>query len=298
MKSPDGNYFNIGRRLTLTLALLIALILGGNGLVILQFEKARSQTNRLTGVSQQLITVLRLQESLLSFHQSLNELTQAKDAQRLVAETGPLRTALLEQAQQTRSTLAYLPPELRLDTAFLTALDTIEITLPLQLQEVTALAIAGDWEAVRLRLDNELKRMESATSALVKSIDRDLDQELPHVVVNMIDVQRRILLIVPVTAISTVLIAAFFGWAIARRILELRLEAQVSAHANRAGFARYPAAEFSRRINEVRHGGLLNPGSPCGSAEPAEDRLRTGQAGDYRRPGGGGGFAIVSGYLE
>lgn len=28
MKSPDGNYFNIDRRLTLTLALLIALILG------------------------------------------------------------------------------------------------------------------------------------------------------------------------------------------------------------------------------------------------------------------------------
>jgi signal transduction histidine kinase len=228
MKSPDGNYFNIGRRLTLTLALLIALILGGNGLVILQFEKARIQTNRLTGVSQQLIKVLRLQESLLSFHQRLNELAQAKDTQRLIAEAKPLRTALLEQAQQTRNTLAYLPAELRADTAFLTALDTIEITLPLQLQDVIALAMAGDWEAVRLRLDNELKRIEATTSALVKNIDRDLDQELPHVVANMLDVQRRILLIVPVTAVSTVFIAAFFGWAIARRILELRLEAQVS----------------------------------------------------------------------
>jgi signal transduction histidine kinase len=228
MKSPDGNYFNIGRRLTLTLALLIALILGGNGLVILQFEKARIQTNRLTGVSQQLIKVLRLQESLLSFHQRLNELAQAKDTQRLIAEAKPLRTALLEQAQQTRNTLAYLPAELRADTAFLTALDTIEITLPLQLQDVIALAMAGDWEAVRLRLDNELKRIEATTSALVKNIDRDLDEELPHVVANMVDVQRRILLIVPVTAVSTVFIAAFFGWAIARRILELRLEAQVS----------------------------------------------------------------------
>jgi len=33
---------------------------------------------------------------------------------------------------------------------------------------------------------------------------------------------------VPATAISTVLIAAFFGWAIARRIMELRLEERVS----------------------------------------------------------------------
>jgi signal transduction histidine kinase len=228
MKSADASYFSIGRRLTLTLALLIALILGGNGLVILQFERARLQTDRLTGVSQQLIAVLRLQESLLSFHERLNELAQSKDAHRLVSEAEPVRAALQEQTRQTRRTLAYLPPEFRVDPAFLTALDTIEITLPFQLQDIAALATAGDWEAVRLRLDNELKRIEATTSAHVKSIDRDLDEELPRAVANMRDVQRRVLLIVPATAISTVFIAAFFGWAIARRILELRLEERVS----------------------------------------------------------------------
>ena len=72
MKSADGNYFNMGRRLALIMALLVALILGGNGLVIYQFKRAQLQTDRLTGVSQQLIAVLRLQESLLSFHQRLN----------------------------------------------------------------------------------------------------------------------------------------------------------------------------------------------------------------------------------
>jgi signal transduction histidine kinase len=228
MKSPDGNYFYLGRRLTLTLALLVALILGGNGLVILQFERARLQTDRLTGVSQQLIAVLRLQESLLSFHQRLNELTQSKDAHRLVTEAEPLRAALQEETRQTRSTLAYLPPEFRIDPAFLTALDTIEITLPFQLQDIAALATAGDWEAVDLRLDNELKRIEVTASAHVKSINRDLDEELPRAVANMKNVQRRILFIVPATAISTVLVATFFGWAIARRMLELRMEERVN----------------------------------------------------------------------
>ena len=228
MKSPNGSYLNIDRRLTLTLALLIALILGGNGLVILQFERARLQTDRLTGVSQQLIAVLRLQEGLLSFHQRLNELAQARDARRLVAEVTPLRTAVLEQARQTRSTLAYLPPEFLVDPAFLTALDAFGTTLPAQLQDVAALAIAGDWEVVRLRLENESKQMESTTSSLVKSIDRDLDEELPRAVANMRDVQRRILIIVPATAILTVFIAAFFGWAIARRMLELRLEERLN----------------------------------------------------------------------
>ena len=44
----------------------------------------------------------------------------------------------------------------------------------------------------------------------------------------MKSVQRRILVIVPMTAVSTFFIAAFFGWAITRRIAELRLEERVS----------------------------------------------------------------------
>ncbi len=228
MTSPNGNQFNIGRGLAIILALLIALILGGNGLVIYQFQRAQLQTDRLTGVSQQLIAVLRLQESLQSFHQRLNEVAQSRDANRLLAEAEPLREDLQKQTQQTRSTLAYLPPEFRVDPAFLTALDTIEVTLPFQLDDIAALARAGDWEAVRIRLDSELNRIEGTTAAHVQSIDRELDEELPRAVANMKSVQRRISIIVPMTAILTVFFAAFFGWAIARRILELRLEERVS----------------------------------------------------------------------
>jgi hypothetical protein len=129
MTSQNGNYFNIGRGLALILALLVVLILGGNGLVVYQFKQAQLQTDRLTSVSQQLIAVLRLQESLRSFHQRLNELAQSEDAHHLVTEAEPLRADLQRQTQQTRSTLAYLPPEFRVDPAFLTALDTIEVTL-------------------------------------------------------------------------------------------------------------------------------------------------------------------------
>ncbi len=228
MTSSNGNSFNIGRGLALIMALLVGLILGGNGLVIYQFKRAQLQTDRLTGVSQQLIAVLRLQESLRTFHQQLNELAQSKDAHRLITEAEPLRAALQKQTQQTRSTLAYLPPEFRVDPAFVTALDTIEVTLPFQLDDIAALAGAGDWEAVRLRLDDELKRIETTTAAHVQSINRELDEELPRAVANMRSVQGEIFLIVPLTAISTVLVAAFFGWAIARRILELRLEERLS----------------------------------------------------------------------
>jgi signal transduction histidine kinase len=228
MKSPNAYGFNIGRGLALIMALLVALILGGNGLVIYQFKRAQLQTDRLTGVSQQLIAVLRLQETLRTFHQQLLELAASKDAHRLATEAEPLRAELQKQTQQTRSTLAYLPPDFHVDPAFLTALDTIEVTLPFQLDDIAALASTGDWEMVRIRLDSELKRIEGTTSDHVQSIDRELDEELPRAVANMKSVQRRIFLMVPLTALSTVFVAAFFGWAIARRILETRLEERLS----------------------------------------------------------------------
>ena len=228
MKSPYFNNFDIGPRLTLTFALLVALILGGNALLVWQFQRARVETDRLTSVSQQLIAVLRLQENLLSFHQRLDELAQSKDAHRLVTEAEPLRRTLLEQTQRTRGVLNHLPSDTRVDSAFVPILEGIEITLPSQVEAITALATQGDWEAVRLRLNNELKPVEVLTSTFVNSVDQEVSQEMARAVANMKNVQLRIFLIVPATAIATFFIAAFFGWAITRRIVELRLEERVS----------------------------------------------------------------------
>ena len=106
MKPLDADYLNVGTRLTVTFVLLMVLILGGNGLVIWQFNLARTQTDRLAGANQQMIVVLQLQVNLLSFHQRLDDLARSRDFQRLVGEVKPLRRALHEQTQRTRSALA------------------------------------------------------------------------------------------------------------------------------------------------------------------------------------------------
>jgi hypothetical protein len=170
MKSSD--YFNIGPRLTLVFALLIALILAGNALVIWQFHTARIHTDRLIGANQQLIAVLQFQVGLLSFHQRLDDLARSGDAHHLTTEAEPLRRVLDEQAQQTRTALANQPPGTRVDPAFLPTLETIELSLPAQFDAVKDLAKSGDWGTVQRRLDNELKPIETQTSILVGSIQR------------------------------------------------------------------------------------------------------------------------------
>src|SRR5215469_10100330 len=226
MKSSD--YFNIGPRLTLAFALLIALILAGNALVIWEFHMARIQTDRLTGANQQLIAVLQLQVGLLSFHQPLDPLAHSHDAHHLTTKAEPLRRVLGKHVQQTRTAVANLPPGTRVDPAFLPTLETIEVALPAQLETINELAKSGDWGTIQHRLDNELKPIETQTSGLVGSIQQEADGELTQAVLKMESMQRRILFIVPITAMSTFLIAAFFGWAVTRRIVELRLEERVS----------------------------------------------------------------------
>jgi signal transduction histidine kinase len=227
MKVLDVDYFKIGPRLTLTFAVLVALILGGNGLLVWQFHIARAQTAHLALVSEQLIAILRFQDSLLSLRQRLDESAKDKDAGRLRAEADQLRAALLEQTRRTRSALAGMPSKARVDQAFLPTLEAIAIALPSQLDAIIALASSGDWEAVRLRLVNELKPMETQTSALVKNIDAEVSDEMSEAEAVMGRIQSRILILVPLTAISTFFIAAFFGWTITRRIIGLRLEARV-----------------------------------------------------------------------
>src|SRR5262249_28152604 len=107
--------FNIGPRLTLAFALLIALILAGNGLVIWQFHLVRVQTDRLSGANQQLIAVLQLQVALLSFHQRLHDLARSGDAHHLTTEVEALRRVLEEQARKTRTAVASLPPGTQVD---------------------------------------------------------------------------------------------------------------------------------------------------------------------------------------
>jgi signal transduction histidine kinase len=202
--------------------------LGGNGLLIWQFHLARLQAHRLTAVNQQLVAILRLQESIRQFHVTLDDLSQARDARRLGVEAEPLRRALLEYTKRTRVALSNLPSGTHVDEAFLPTLEAIEIALPSQLDAIRALAESGDWDAVRLRLANEMKPMEFQSSALVKSIDQDVSQQLAQAVAYMEGVQQRIFIIVPLTAIFTFLVAAFFGWTTTRRITELRAEERIA----------------------------------------------------------------------
>ncbi len=212
--------FNIGPRLTLCFLFITLALLVGNAISLWQFHLARTQADRLNGVDQELIAVLQAHTSLMSFYERLGVLADSEDTGELVREVEAVRNAILQESQRSRDALSRLPPEVQLDPALLPTLLSIQDSLPAELEAITALAKSNEWNAVRLRLANQVRPLESRSSELVENIDREVGAERAQAVLNIGRAQQRILLILTTTAVLTLLFAAFLGSAITRSITQ------------------------------------------------------------------------------
>ncbi len=210
--------FNIGPRLILGFVFIIVSMLAADAVLLWQFHLVRTQAERLNGVDQKLIAVQRVYTSLLVFHDRLEELADSQDVGRLVVEGGPLRTAVLEDTRRAMSALSLPPSEPQRNPTILPTLHVIQSALPSQLETITTLATSGDWRAVHLRLANEVTPLETLTSALVENVDHEVGEQQAQTVLNMKRVQHLVFLMVPLTALVTLLIAATLGVAITRSI--------------------------------------------------------------------------------
>jgi PAS domain S-box-containing protein len=221
-KQMGGKFhrLNIGPRLALCFVLIILAMLLGNAVLLWQFHRIRAQADRLSDVDQMLIAVLQAHTNLMSLYERLDALAHSEDTGRLLEEVEALHNALVENNRRSLTALSRLPPELQLDPALLPTLKAIQDALPAHLEALKVLAKSRDWEAVRLRLANQVRPLESRSSALVENVDREVGKERAQAVLNIQQAQRRIYLIVPITAVLTLLFSALLGLAITRSITQ------------------------------------------------------------------------------
>src|ERR1700680_32236 len=204
VKSTEANTFhasrlNIGPRLILGFVVIILSMLAADAVILWQFHLVRTQAERLNGIDQKLVAVLRVHTSLLAFHDRLEELADSQDLGRLVTEGGPLRAAVLEDPRRAMSALRLPPFNPRRDPTILPTLHVIQSALPSQLEAITTLATSGDWRAVHLRLANEVRPLESLTSELVEKVDHEAGEQQAQTVRNIRRVQRLVFVVVPFT---------------------------------------------------------------------------------------------------
>jgi len=219
-KTLHAGRLNIGPRLILGFVFIILSMLAADVVILWQFQVVRTQAGRLNDIDQKLVAVLRVHTSMLAFHDLLDGLADAEDADRLLIEAGPLRSAVLEDIRRATSALSLPPFAPRRDPTILPTLHVIQSALPSELEAITTLATSGDWRAVHLRLANQVRPLESLTSALVEKVDQEAGEQQAQTVLNIIRVERLVFLVVPLTAVFTLLIAATLGLAITRSIAQ------------------------------------------------------------------------------
>jgi PAS domain S-box-containing protein len=217
-KTLHAGRLHIGPRLILGFVFIILSMLAADAVILWQFHEVRIQAGRLNDIDVKLVAVLRVHTSILAFHDRLDEFADDEDADRLVKEAGPLRTAVLEDIRRATSILNLPPFDPRRDPTILPTLHVIQSALPSELEAITTLATSGDWRAVHLRLAHEVRPLESLTSELVEKVDHEVAEQQAQTAQNIRRVERLVFVIVPLTAVFTLLIAATLGLAITRSI--------------------------------------------------------------------------------
>jgi PAS domain S-box-containing protein len=219
-KTVHSGRLAIGSRLILGFVFIIMSMLAADAIILWQFYVVRSQAMRLNDIDQKLVAVLRVHSSLLAFHDQLEGLADAEDADRLLIEAGPLRAAVLGDILRATKSLSLPPVDPRRDPTILPTLHVIQSALPSELEAITTLATSGDWRAVHLRLANQVRPLESLTSELVEKVEHVASEQQAETVLNIRRVRRLVFWVVPLTAVFTLLIAATLGLAITRSITQ------------------------------------------------------------------------------
>src|SRR5258708_19940906 len=160
-------------------------MLAADAIILWQFHVVRTQAGLLNEVDQKLVAVLRVHTSMLAFHDRLDALADAEDADRLRAEAGPLRTMVLEDIRRATSALSLPSFDFRQDPTILPTLHVIQSALPSQLDAITVLAASGDWRAVHLRLANQARPLESLPPPLFQKGAPDASEPQPQPLLNI-----------------------------------------------------------------------------------------------------------------
>ncbi len=219
-KTLHAGRLAIGPRLILGFLFIILSMLVADAIILWQFYAVGVQATRLNDTDQKLVAVLRVHTSMLAFHGRLDGLADAEDADRLLMEAEPLRTAVLEDIRRATSALSFAPLDPRRDPAVLPTLHVIQSALPSELEAITTLAASGDWRAVHLRLANQVRPLEDLASDLVEKVEHEAGEQQAEAVLNIRRVRRLVFWVVPLTAVFTLLFAATLGLVITRSITQ------------------------------------------------------------------------------
>jgi PAS domain S-box-containing protein len=209
---------SIGFRLAVCFGVILSLMTLGSAVAFWQLRATIAQAERLQQVDRMAEDVLRLHTDVLTLSENWHETVSTQQIGRLVAVSEASRTSLTSNIDRAMRTLSVTPADAENHASILVTLQTLRIVLVDQIDAMVRLAHANEWQAVRRRLDNEVRRSIEVTRGLVQDIDLEVEKDQRAALVSIRRVQARATLVLAITGLLTLVMAALLGIAVTRSI--------------------------------------------------------------------------------
>jgi PAS domain S-box-containing protein len=221
---------SIGTRLTACFVTILLLMIAADVIAVWQFNRMAAPGRRLNQADQASLAVVRVHLDVDALRDTMAALASAHDTRQFASEAASLRRKFLEDVAHAQELLRS-SPDIEQDPVIPSALETLLVTLPTQIDTVMELAAADDWPAVRLRLADQVPSMIDLSSLMVERADREVLQVREEAIESAQRVRRQLFLVVPITALLTLLIAVAQGWYTTRAITDPLSELDAGAQA-------------------------------------------------------------------
>jgi C4-dicarboxylate-specific signal transduction histidine kinase len=229
---PYGQ-LKIGARLTVCFAAFALLMIVGATVALWQFGRVDALARRSYEADQRSLLVMRVHLDVVTFRETLGSLADAQDRREFARQATSLRDDFLKDTARAQRAFSSVPDSDQ-DPTIQTRLETVRGALPAQVDYMLELVKAEDWQAVRLRLANEVQFLVGSSSSLVEDVDREVAQERAQAMESAERARRELFLVLPLTAVLILLMSAMLGWyttrSISRPLARLHAGAQALAH--------------------------------------------------------------------
>ena len=223
-------HMRIGARLTFYLLLIVTAMLLANLVAIWQLRQTAAPNSMLNEANQLSQAALTVHLDVDTLRNRLSALADTQDGLDFQTEAASLRSKFLADITYAQQ-LFTGSGDKKHDPVILSTLQTLKATLPSQIDKVAALAEANDWPAVHIRLADQVQGLMDLSALLLERVGVEVSEQRDKALESAQLVSRELLMVLPATALVTMLFAILLGWRITRTITEPLSELHAGAQA-------------------------------------------------------------------
>jgi PAS domain S-box-containing protein len=209
--------WKIGSLLTACFAAIVLLMIVGDVIAVLQLDRVETRAWRFYQADQKSLAIMHVYLDVVTFRETLTGLAYDQDPREFESRATALRDNFLRDVTHAQETLSSAP-DVSQDPTILIRLETVRVALPSQVDTLLELVKVEDWQAVRFRLAGQVPPLIGLSSSLVADVEQEVAQERARALESVQRTRRQLYLVLPITALLMLLMAAMLGWYATHRI--------------------------------------------------------------------------------